>query len=83
MKKQSNLGLAASLICAAGSLWFALTELFSKEEAAVRRLSRCLLWMTAAGVWTANLVMQLLEIKAELSAEPDYIEEIEEDDFYD
>lgn len=81
MKKQSKLSLICSLVCAAGSLWLAITELFDEEVPVPRRVVRVFLWLAACGVWTANLVLGLEASKAE-SSETDDLTQIKEDDFY-
>lgn len=85
MRKQSNLSLICSLVCAAGSFWFALTELFDREESVPRRVVRVFLWLAASAVWTANLVLDLWERKAGTVTETDYLDlkKIEEDNFDD
>ena len=74
MKKQSNLALACSLVCAAGSFWLALTELFSGEGSPRRRAVRFFLWMASSAVWTANLAVDLYERKKKDVTEADYAE---------
>ena len=79
MKKQSNLSLACSLLCAAGSLALAVPELFNTEVSVPRRTFRVFLCLATCAVWTAALVLDLLQRKAETGLEPEQIELIEED----
>lgn len=79
MKKQSNLSLACSLLCAAGSFWIAVSELLFGDAPAPRRTFHVFLSLASCAVWTANLVLELLQRKAEAGPEPEQIEQIEED----
>lgn len=79
MKKQPNLSLICSLLCAAGSLWIAISELLIGDASAHRRTFHVFLALASCAVWVANLVVELYYRKAHSAAETDYFEEIEED----
>lgn len=74
MKKQSNFGLFCSLVCAAGSFWFAVAELLGGEASVSRRMVRVFVWLAASAVWTANLAAELHVRKTEATAETDCID---------
>lgn len=74
MKRQSNFGLICSLVCAAGSFWFAVAELLGGVASVSRRVIRVFAWLAACAVWTANLVVELQERKTEAAAEADCID---------
>lgn len=74
MKKQSNFGLICSLVCAAGSFWFAVAELLGGAASVSRRVVRVFVWLAGCAVWTANLAAELYERKAESAAETDYMD---------
>lgn len=71
MEKRSKLGPICSLVCAAGSFWLALTELFGGVSAVPRRAVRVLVWLASCAVWTANLAVELWVSRAECAADPD------------
>lgn len=73
MKKQSNLSLICSLLCAAGSLVLAAAELFNTEVSVPRRTFHVFLALASCSVWTATLVLNLLQRKAEAGTEPEQL----------
>jgi len=80
MKKQPKLGVVCSLVCAAGSLWLAIAELFDREADVLRRMVHVFFWLAACAVWTANLVLGLEANKTGLP-ETDDLTQIKEDNF--
>ena len=82
MKNQSNPSLACSLLCAAGSFWIAVSELLFGDASAPRRTFHVFLSLASCAVWTAALVLDLLQRKTEAGPEPEQIEQIEEDHDY-
>ena len=56
-----------------------LPELFNTEVSVPRRTFRVFLCLASCAVWTAALVLDLLQRKAETGLEPEQIELIEED----
>ena len=79
MKKPVDFSLVCYLLCAAGSLWFAVAELLDGAAGASRRTVHVFLWFTVCALNIANLVVALSVRKNRPETENI---ELEEDNFH-